>query len=301
MSTLFVGLGTMGAPMARNLATSLDLVLFDPSPTTAQLAAELQVRSLPDLTTVPDDVDSVILMLPNSQVVESVLTGPDRLLEKLTTGALVVDMSSSVPASTRTLAELATARGVQYVDAPVSGGVAKARTGELAVMAGGTSEAVGRAAALIDAVAATVIHVGPSGSGHAAKALNNLLSAANIAAASEILVISTRLGIDPAVMVDVINASTGRSQATEVKFPQQVLTGAFSSGFALELMVKDLGIATDLADELGVRSPVVHAAAASTVSALRELPYSALDHTQVAQWYERINGVELRPHEGTTS
>jgi 3-hydroxyisobutyrate dehydrogenase len=145
------------------------------------------------------------------------------------------------------------------------------------------------------------IHVGPSGAGHAAKALNNLLSATNLAAIAEVLVVGARFGIDPAVLVEVINASTGRSQASEVKFPQQVLTGAYASGFALDLMVKDLRIAGSLADELGVDSPVTHAAAEVTEAALRDLGGGALDHTQIAEWYEKTHDVLLRPHERNPS
>jgi 3-hydroxyisobutyrate dehydrogenase len=295
MSLLFLGLGRMGAPMASHLAAT-DLSLYDPAPTTGDLARSLGAQLVDDLENLPADLDTVILMLPTSTVVESVTTGPGGLFERLPAGCLVIDMSSSIPASTRRLAAIADERGIALVDAPVSGGIAKARTGELAVMAGGTAEAVARARDITAPMASAFIHVGPSGAGHAAKALNNLLSATNIAAISEVLVTATAFGIDPAVMVDVINASTGRSQASEIKFPQQVLTGRFDSGFALELMVKDIGIALEVVDSAGFPAPVVQSAAGVTRRAFDDLGGTReLDHTHVAAWYEQNGDVSLRP------
>ncbi|SKA90524.1 3-hydroxyisobutyrate dehydrogenase [Agreia bicolorata] len=295
MSLLFLGLGRMGAPMASRLGRT-DLYLYDPAPATAELASALGAQLVDDLRSLPIDLETVILMLPTSAVVESVTIGSNGLFTRLRPGSLVIDMSSSIPASTRRLAEAAKRQGIDFVDAPVSGGIAKAKTGELAVMAGGTVEAVARARAVIDPMSAAFIHVGPSGAGHAAKALNNLLSATNIAAMSEALVAATAWGIDPAVMVDVVNASTGRSQASEVKFPQQVLTGHFDSGFALELMVKDIGIALDVVDAAGIPASVLHSAADVTTTAFDELGKGReLDHTQVAAWYENAGEVSFRP------
>jgi 3-hydroxyisobutyrate dehydrogenase len=294
MSLLFLGLGRMGAPMVGHLP-STGLHLYDPAPTTGELARALGARLVDDLGALPADLDTVILMLPTSSVVESVTVGENGLFESLRPGSLVIDMSSSIPESTRRLAAAAERRGIAFVDAPVSGGIAKARTGELAVMAGGPTDAVARARKIIQPMASAIIHVGPAGAGHAAKALNNLLSATNIAAMSEVLVAATAFGIDPAVMVEVVNASTGRSQASEVKFPQQVLTGRFDSGFALELMVKDIGIALDVVDSGGAPASVLHAAADVTTNAFDAFGRGReLDHTQVAAWYEKAGKVSFR-------
>ncbi|MYU21997.1 NAD(P)-dependent oxidoreductase [Streptomyces sp. SID8352] len=305
MSTLFVGLGKMGVPMARNYAAQHAVVLYDVGPSAADLAAELRATALSTLKAIPGDVDTVILMLPNSVIVESVLDGDDSgLLHLLPPGSLVIDMSSSVPASTRALAEQAAAAGIAYVDAPVSGGVAKASSGELAVMVGGAADAVERALPHIEPMADSVIHVGPSGAGHAAKALNNMLSATNVAAAAEVLAIATLFGIAPATMVAVVNASTGRSQATKVKYPQHILTGTYQSGFAMNLMVKDLGIARDLAAALDVDSPVTATACEVARAAQDGLPGENLDHTELARWYELQNNISFRsrpvakPNEG---
>ncbi len=294
MSTLFVGLGRMGAPMVRRHAQRHETVLFDADPSVASaLAGELGARALPSLAEVPAGTDTVVLMLPDSRVVESVLL-TDGLLARLPAGSLVIDMGSSEPTSTRTLAEAARARDVGYVDAPVSGGVAKAVTGELSIMVGGDPADVDRARPHLEPLGATVLVVGGPGAGHAAKALNNLLSASNLAAAAEVLTVARAFGIEAGAMVDVLNASTGRSQATEVKYPRHVLTGSYDSGFALDLMIKDLGIARSLARDHGASTPVTDAAFDTAVRAREALGGAGLDHTEVARYYESVNEVSLR-------
>lgn len=303
MATLFIGLGRMGAPMARRYAAGHDTVLHDVDPAVASaLADELGSRAVTSLAEAPAGVDVVILMLPTSSIVESVLVA-DGLLARLPRGSLVIDMGSSEPASTRRLAEAAHAGGVGYVDAPVSGGVAKAVTGELSIMVGGARPDVERALPHLQLLGTTVLEVGPPGAGHAAKALNNLLSATNLAAAAEVLTVARAFGIEAGVMVDVLNASTGRSQATEVKYPRHVLTGAYDSGFGMDLMIKDLGIAQTLARAQGLSTPVTDAAAELASRARAALDgenpdHPDLDHTEVARYYESVNQVSLR---GTTS
>jgi len=288
MTTLFLGLGRMGLPMVRRLAGTHEVVLHDADPTVlAAAAAELGAPTLAGLGDDLTGVDTVILMLPSSRVVESVLEGPQGLLARLSGGTLVVDMSSSEPTSTKRLADEAGRRSIGYVDAPVSGGVAKAITGELSIMVGGAPGDVERARTHLEPMGAAITAVGPVGAGHAAKSLNNLLSATNIAAAAEVLSVATKFGIEPAVMVDVINASTGRSQASEVKFPRHILPGTYDSGFAFDLMVKDIGIAESLAEEHAVTLEVTGAAARAARSAAAEDP---TDHTELARYVARRTG-----------
>ncbi len=295
MSTLFVGIGTMGAPMARRYAAEFETILFDVGPAAQTLAADLGITALDSLDTIPDDVDTVLLMVPNSRIVEDVLTGSSALLSALPAGSLVIDMSSSEPGSTQMLAARAAERGIDYVDAPVSGGLAKAQSGELAIMTGGSEAARDRARPHLSPLAASVLDVGPSGSGHAAKALNNLLSATNIIAATEILTIATDFGIDPAVMTEVLNASTGRSQATEIKFPKHILTGTFDSGFGMDLMIKDLGIARELATSSGLETPLTALSFERAKLARAGIDAERPDHTEVARLYEQESGVSLGP------
>ncbi len=293
MTTLFVGLGRMGSPMARHYAATHELILFDTGPSGEELARELGVRALAALGDVPEDVDTVILMLPNSAIVESVLDGDSGLLSRLRPGALVIDMGSSVPESTRRLAQAAASRGIGFVDAPVSGGVAKASDGTLSAMAGGDPADIERAVPHLTSMVSVITKVGPAGSGHAAKALNNLLSATNIAAAAEIVSVAALSGIDPGVMIDVLNSSTGRSQASEVKFPRHILTGRFDSGFAFDLMLKDLRIAAGIASGANAVTPVTSAAFQLATSASTELVPHPSDHTELARYVEFLNSVEL--------
>jgi 3-hydroxyisobutyrate dehydrogenase len=292
VTTLFVGLGRMGTPMARMLAPVDDLVLFDVGPSAGALGAELDVPVLESLSALPEGVDTLVLMLPNSAIVEDVLVAQG-VLDRLPPGSLVIDMSSSVPASTQRLAETAAARGVGYVDAPVSGGVAKATDGTLSVIVGGAPDDVARAVPHIEPMAGSIVVVGPPGAGHAAKALNNLLSATNIAAAAEVLAVARTFGIEPATMVDVLNASTGRSQASEVKYPKHILTHTFDSAFAYDLMVKDLGIAHRLASDLGVVTPITDASYAVVRAAQMQLDPTPADHTELARYAEQLNHVSF--------
>lgn len=293
MTILFIGLGNMGAPMARNLAKRFDVLLSDVNVDVADaLAAELGSQTV-DLARIPTSVDTVVLMVPSSRVVESLVLGPGRLLEQLAADSMIIDMSSAEPSSTQRLAALASQRGIAYVDAPVSGGVAKAETAELAIMVGAETSAFERARKVLGALGGSIHHVGAPGAGDVAKALNNLLSATNIAAAAETLSAAARFGIEPEAMLEVINASTGRSQASEVKFPSHVLTGTFSSGFGMDLMLKDLAIARSLTVGAGLIAPVTDAAHTSALQA-RELTGPSPDHTEIVRVYEHTNATPLR-------
>ena len=295
MSTLFIGLGKMGDPMVRQYAPTHPTIVYDVNHDAATvLASDTGADVIDDLGDIPSQVDTVILMLPNSRIVESVLRGPAGLLNQLSTGSLIIDMGSSEPASTRTLAAEAAKHGISYVDAPVSGGVAKASTGRLSVMVGGAPADIDRAIEHIEPIGSTIVKVGGPGAGHAAKALNNLVSATNIAVAAEALTVAKRFGIEADVMVEVLNSSTGRSQASEVKYPQEVLTGRFNSGFAMDLMLKDIKIAHELSETTQASTPITDTAVTTLVTAREALTSDNPDHTEVARYYEIINTVKLR-------
>ncbi len=285
-TTLFVGLGNMGAPMAIRHAGAFPTAVFDLSAdAVASVTGASSATVVDDLASLPAEVDTVILMLPTSRHVESVLTGDTGMLAALPSGALVIDMGSSEPGSTRTLAARAAEAGIDYVDAPVSGGVPKAVTGELAIMVGGSEEAVARALPHLEVLGASVQHVGPAGAGDAAKALNNLVSASNIAVASEALSIAGAFGIAPETMTKVLNEATGRSQASELKFPRYILTGTFDSGFAYDLMLKDMTIAMGLRGEL--ETPVVDTVYRHLSDGRARLG-AAPDHTEIARLYAGV-------------
>lgn len=298
-SILFVGLGMMGRPMSRLLAgNGYHLQVHDVDERRCQEIAQLlEVEACLDLAAFDSRVDLVILMLPSTPIVESVLLGAgssdEGLLARLAPGAVVLDMGSSVPASTMALAERAAVRGIGFADAPVSGGVARAITGELAIMFGGDETLFSRCQNVLSALGSSIVRTGPVGSGHAMKALNNLLSAMGIVAASEVLCIGTRFGLDPSTMLEVLNNSTGRNQATEVKFPKHILTRTFDSGFALRLMVKDLTTALSMSHDLKASAPMSAACFEAFLGAQAMIGDDAADHTEVARYIERNIGTEL--------
>jgi 3-hydroxyisobutyrate dehydrogenase len=220
-------------------------------------------------------------MLPDSRVVASVMAD-EGLRAGLRRGLLVVDMGSSEPVKTRTLAADLDALGVELVDAPVSGGVGGARNGTLTIMVGGSRRDVARISPVL-AHLGTVRHAGPVGSGHAIKALNNLISATHLWITSEAMVAGQRFGLQPEVMLDIINGSSGRSGSSENKWPKFILPGTFDSGFGLRLMLKDMRTATALAEQLDAPIDLGEAAVERWAAAADDLAPDA-DHTEVAKW-----------------
>ncbi|MBV1897109.1 MAG: NAD(P)-dependent oxidoreductase [Rhodobacteraceae bacterium] len=254
---VFVGLGQMGQPMVKCLRDAGFRVLgVDPAPA-ARNAVGGEVYETLQSACNAAEVAAIITMLPNGRVVQQVLLKGGEPLACIRKAALIIDMSSSAPNDTVALHGQLSNAGIALIDAPVSGGVRKATTGELSIICGGKAHSVDAAMPVLDAMGAAVFHVGPIGAGHAMKALNNFVSAAGFAAASEAMLIGKAFDIDPNVLVDVLNASTGRNNSTEVKMKQQVVSEDFASGFSLALMAKDLGTARDLSNDLGLASPVL--------------------------------------------
>ncbi|CAM4062937.1 NAD(P)-dependent oxidoreductase [Kibdelosporangium persicum] len=283
----FVGLGNMGTPMARRLVEAGYTVRgFDTDPARHN---GITVSTLDEVTA---GADAILLMLPNSDVVEHVVY-QEGLLEAVRRGTVLVDLGSSRPHSTRTLAERAAARGVPVVDAPVSGGVDGAEAGTLTVMAGGAAGDVERVRPVLERFG-KVQHVGAVGAGHALKALNNLMSATHLLVSSEALLAGQEFGLDPAVMLDVVNGSSGRSGSTEAKWPKFVLPGTFDSGFGLRLMLKDMRIAVELARETGAPSLLGESAVELWAKAAEDLPPTA-DHTEIVRWLQASQHREERP------
>jgi 3-hydroxyisobutyrate dehydrogenase len=245
---------------------------------------------------------ALVTMLPDGHAVRSVLgaalgdgTGA---LAKLGSTGVVIDMSSSEPEGTVALGALLAEHGIAFIDAPVSGGVARARTGELAIFAGGDGVVVDRCRPVLSAMGSSIFHVGPLGSGHAMKALNNLLSAVGLIASAEVLLAGSKFGLDPQVMLDVLNVSSGRNNSTENKFAQFILPRSYDSGFALSLMVKDLQTAIGLARSTRTPSPVGALVTELWACAQSQLP-SGCDHTSVVAWLEQLAGARLGPEKAT--
>lgn len=246
----FIGLGMMGAPMSACLSKAgFALYVSDiDANRTREICDQLSASPLTPETA--KSLDVLITMLPNSAIVESSLL-QDGWAKHLPKGALVIDMSSSEPTRSRDLGATLAEQGLRYLDAPVSGGVKRAQNGTLAILVGGDEAVMADARPILDAMGQSILHIGPAGAGHAAKALNNFVSAVGLMATVEALHVADRFGITPEAMTDVLNASSGRSNTSENKVKQFMLSGTFGSGFAMRLMDKDLGIAKSLADSVG--------------------------------------------------
>ncbi|MFO1106039.1 MAG: NAD(P)-dependent oxidoreductase [Amaricoccus sp.] len=291
----FIGLGAMGEPMAARLAAAgYALTVTDADAArTARVAEATGATAAATPAAVAAASDILVTMLPSSAIVEAVLAGETGVLARLRPGALVLEMSSGVPDATRRLAERVVAAGGALLDAPVSGGVGRARTGELAIMVGGGDDAdFARAAPVLEAMGTTITRTGPVGSAHAMKALNNLVSAGGFLIGIEALLIGSRFGLDPALMVDVLNASTGMNNSTQKKFRQFVLSRRFDAGFGLDLMVKDLGIALAVAQGTGTTAPFAGLCRDIWSGAQRYLG-PGQDHTAMARFCELLAGSTL--------
>lgn len=280
----------MGAPMVRRLTRHGHATqIFDVNAEAARALADgtgLTVAA--SLAELGEACDIVFLMLPNSKIVGNVCLGEGGLAETMARGSVVVDMSSSDPIETRKLGAELTERGIVLLDAPVSGGLRKAVSGTLAIMLGGDdAAAMDRVEPLLESMGKVYL-AGSLAAGHATKALNNYVSAAGLAAACEAVLIGQKFGLDPKKLIEIINASTGRNNSTENKVEQFILSGNFrDAGFALGLMAKDVGLAANLARNVGEGLPGVAAAADTWRAADAKLGAGA-DHTEIYSYLAKL-------------
>ncbi len=288
----FIGLGMMGFPMAGLLHKGgYGLTVMDVVPdTTRRFISEH--AGAKDATTLEDfsGVDVVITMLPNSDIVDATVLGNQGqpgLIDILRAGATVIDMSSSQPLRTKALAEKLLIADLSFLDAPVSGGVKRAVDGSLAIMVGGEKSLFDAHSAAFAHMGKVITHVGPAGAGHAVKALNNYVSAAGLVAAVEALLVGQKFGLDPSVMTDVFNSSTGKNNTTEHKVKPFMLSGKFNSGFSLQLMAKDLGIAMNLGESMGWKMLLGEEVLGLWKGAESTLDKSA-DHTEMYRYLQQI-------------
>lgn len=278
----FIGVGNMGAPMVRNLTKAgWKVTVYDTDP--ARVKEFTAAGSLSELAAA---CDVVITMLPDGHIVRRVALGraegEDCLANGFKQGALIIDMSSSAPVGTRELGADLAKRGIKLLDAPVSGGVKGAVAGTMSIMVGG-EQSLAEAYDELLAAMGKRFYVGALGSGHAAKVLNNYVSAAGLAAAAEAVRVAKSFGIDPHTLISVINASTGRNNSTENKFEQFILNEKYNSGFALGLMAKDLTLAMEVADKCGVPAELGKATLDMWKKAEHALGATA-DHTAIARY-----------------
>lgn len=248
----FIGLGNMGGPMASNLVKAgHEVTVFDLSKDAVAALVSEGAKTADTAHQAADGAECVITMLPAGQHVEAVYLGDDGLLAKLPAGTLVIDSSTIAPETARGVAEVARAKDIPFLDAPVSGGVGGAKAGTLTFICGGAEEAFNQAKPILDAMGKNIFHAGDHGSGQVAKICNNMLLAILMAGTSEALALGVKNGLDPAVLSEIMKQSSGGNWALNVYNPWPgVMEGVpasrnYEGGFLVNLMTKDLGLAFD--------------------------------------------------------
>jgi 3-hydroxyisobutyrate dehydrogenase len=287
----FIGIGTMGWPMAANLARAGFAVMVgdtDPERTGAFCAqhATLAVSSgsLAEIT----GCEVVITMLPTGRIVADVLLNAEdgAFLATAAPGLVVIDMSSSEPEGTKALAATLGEHGIVLLDAPVSGARPRATSGTLTIMLGGDDAgAIEQVQPVLLAMGNRIFRTGGSGTGHAVKALNNFLGATAFAATAEAVQIARHFGLDPATLIEVVNVSTGKSFISEVVMQEHVLDGRFATGFALGLLAKDVGIAEGMAESVSLDAPVLKLVNERWQMVCESLGFSADNTEAIKAWW----------------
>ena len=295
MKIAFIGLGDIGELMAAHLARDpFELVVWNRTAAKAEeFARNHKARVAATPADAVRDASVVITCLPSSVEVEAVLHGENGMLASLRKGAVLVDCTSGDPPTSRSIAAELGGRGVEFIDAPVSGGTTAAKSGTLTVMWGGEITVFERVRPVIEAFGKKIVHAGAVGAGDAIKAVNNALLAVHILSAAEGLAVLVKAGVDPKVALDVINASSGRSNSSENLIPQRVLTRAFPRTFRLALLEKDIGIAAVMADDLKVWTPLISLTAERFHEAREKLGEEA-DHVEAVKMVEQENGIEIK-------
>ena len=292
----FIGLGNIGNPMARNvLGAGFQLVAHDAQPEALQRLVDAGAQPADSPRAVASAARTVCLSLPTSAEVEVVCFGAGGIVEGAAPGTTVIDLTSGNPPQTAAIGARLREAGIALIDAGVSGGVPGAEQGTLGIMVGGSIEAYEASLPVLEAIGSQVFHLGELGAGHLTKALNNFCSAASYLALAEAMTVATKAGLDPQKVLGAINASSGRSWASENRFPKFVLSGDFSSrgGMATELMVKDLANALAGGKEQGVPMPL--AGLVQQLFMLSQALHGEQSPNQVAvRMYEQWAQVESR-------
>jgi 3-hydroxyisobutyrate dehydrogenase len=295
MRVAFLGLGDIGSLMAIQLAREpFALTVWNRTEQKARdFATQLQVGLAHSPADAVRGAQVIVTCLPSSAEVEAVLHGEHGMLGALERDAVLLDCTSGDPPTSRSIAAELSRRGVGFIDAPVSGGTIAAKSGSLTIMWGGEPSSFERVRPVVEAFGNRIIHAGPVGAGDALKAVNNALLAVHILSTGEGLAVLVKAGVDPKVALEVINASSGRSNTSENLIPQRVLTREFPRTFRLALLDKDIGIADTLAQELEVQTPLLSLAAKRLHQARKTLGEEA-DHVEAVKMIEAENGVEIR-------
>ena len=289
----FVGLGAMGGNMARRLASlGFTVAGYDIADENARRAGDAGVKIVGSPAEAADGADFVLSSVPDPAAIRSAYLGADGVLTRARPGMVLIDLSTIDPATWREVASAAAKHGVACLDAPVSGGPADAGTGKLVFLIGGEAEVIGRSRPVLDALGSTFHHVGPLGCGLIVKLVNNVMSVCNVVVAAEAMVLGVKAGIEPQALFDMLSTSGGRSFHFQKRFPN-VLAGDFAPYFSIALSRKDLGLALDMAAQLGVPMPAA-GAVMQVYEAARPAGLAGQDMAAVTRLYEAWAGVEVR-------
>ena len=290
----FIGIGNMGGPMCRNIIknTNHEVVVFDLDPAAVQRCTDLGASSGTSVADVAKNCDVVITSLPIPRIVEEVALGPNGITENAKPGTVYIDLSTNAPATARRLAEGAHAKGLGMLEAPVSGGVARATDGTIVIMVGGDAGTFEQQLPLLKSFSGEVIHVGDVGFGSVAKLINNMLAFCNSAAAAEALMMGKRAGIDMQKLDAVIRNASGDSSGYR-NMATKALAGNFAATFALDLAHKDLRLAMELADEVGVPG-LIAPQVLNLMRMARGMGLGGMDSTSIMRVYETTLDTEVR-------
>lgn len=293
----FIGTGVMGVPMAGHLSKAgYAVVIYDINRENMERAAaendSIIIKETP--RSVAEGSDIVITMLPSGEVVQEVVFKGECLIKGFRSGMLLLDTSSSEPWLTVKTADTLAEKGVEMVDAPVSGALAGAQAAKLVFMVGGKKESVSRVLPLLHVMGEKVFHLGPVGAGHAMKCINNLITAMTFMATAEGLSMGKKFGLDPEMMTDVLNLSTGMSWISQTQIKQRILSRTFDDAFKLELMVKDIGIALKLANDLEFPIPL-SALGHHLWKAARQYTKKGDSISNMVRWVEFMTGTKITP------
>jgi 3-hydroxyisobutyrate dehydrogenase len=289
----FVGLGAMGGNMARRLAgLGFAVAGYDIVDANARRSGDAVVKIVDSPAAAADGVDFVLSSVPDPAAIRSAYLGPHGVMTRVRSGMVLIDLSTIDPATWREVAAAAATHGVDCLDAPVSGGPADAGSGKLVFLIGGEASVIDKSRPVLDALGNTFHHVGPLGSGLIVKLVNNVMSVCNVVVAAEAMVLGVKAGIEPQALFDMLSTSGGRSFHFQKRFPN-VLAGDFAPYFSIALSRKDLGLALDMAAQLGVPMPAA-GAVKQVYEAARAAGLGGQDMAAVTKLYEAWADVEVR-------
>jgi len=288
----FIGLGIMGKPMAKNLLKAgHELVVLDLNQSAVEELAALGAESAGTPSELASKTKTIITMLPNSPEVKEVALGHNGIIEGVTEGSVLIDMSSIAPLASREIAEALAQKGVEMLDAPVSGGEPKAIEGTIAVMVGGKKEVFDANYDLMMAMAGSVVYVGEIGAGNTAKLCNQVVVALNIAAVSEALVLAKKAGVSPDLVYKAIRGGLAGSTVMDAKAPM-MMDRTFDPGFRIELHIKDMSNVLETSREVGVPLPLA-SQAMEIMQAIKQDGCDVEDHSSIVKFYEKIANIEV--------